>query len=94
MVFVQPGNCKRFQFGGGEALASKNVVTFPGRLADKNITFTSHIVDSDIPMLWSRTAMANAGVVLHLAEEGAWIFDTWVDLKLSRAGHYAIHFLP
>ena len=30
----------------------------------------------------------------NMSKEGACIFDTWVDLKLTKAGHYAIHILP
>ena len=93
-VIVQPEMDKRFWFKGGEVLRSKKVVKFPGRLANRKIMFTSHIVDSEIPMLWSRTGMVNAGVVLHMSGEGDWIFTTWVNLKLTKAGHYAIHILP
>ena len=51
-VNVQPSNGKRFRLGGGEVLTSKKVVKFPGILVNRKTTFTSHIVDREIPMLW------------------------------------------
>ena len=33
-------------------------VKFPGNLAGKDAIFTSHVVKSDIPLLWSRPAMS------------------------------------
>ena len=93
-VIVQPSKGKQFLFGGGEVLTSKKVVKFPGRLANRKVMFTSHIVNSKIPMLWSKTGMSNTRVLLHMNKKGARIFDTWVNLKLTKAGHYAIHILP
>ena len=84
-VLVQPSNNKRFWFKGGEVLTSMKIVTLPGKLSSKNIMLTSHIVDSKIPMLLSRTDTTNTGVVLHLTGEGAWIFAIWVKLKLTKA---------
>ena len=66
-VLAQQSNGKQLRLGGGEVLTSKKVVTFPGKLSNRNIMFTSHIIDSKIPMLWTRTDMANAGVVLHMS---------------------------
>ena len=78
---------------GSEVLPARKLVKFPGRLANRNIMFMSHIVNSDIPMLWSRAGMEKAGVVLDMNGDGAWIFNTWVDLKLTKAGHYALDIL-
>ena len=57
-VKVSPSEGKRFGFRGEEVLPARRLVKFPSRLANMNIMFTSHIVNSDIPMLWSRTGMA------------------------------------
>ena len=70
-VIVQLGNEKRFRLGGGIVLISKKVVKFPGMLINRKTTFTSHIVDSKIPMLWSRMGMTKAGVILHISRVGA-----------------------
>ena len=49
---------KKFRFGGGEVLPSILNVKFPGKLAGKDVMFASHVVKSNIPLLWSRPAMS------------------------------------
>ena len=66
-VTTLPNNNK-YRFGGSEVLPAFRKGTFPGRLANQ-----THIVNSDIPMLWSRQGMMRAGVVLDMSQNGPWI---------------------
>ena len=91
---------KRFRFGGDEVLPSLKMVKFPAELAGKEVVFKSHVVNSSIPLLWSRPSMAKAGVVLDLPNDKAEILSTLVImLKTScpkTAGEqrkYYLHFL-
>ena len=84
----------QFRFGGGEVLPSLKSIKFPGILAGKSVTFTSHLVSSNIPLLWSRPSMAKAGTVLDLPQDRAKIFGNWIPLNLTSVGHYAIDILP
>ena len=93
-VQMFPSGDKKFRFGGGEVLTSIKLVKFPGRLAGKDVMFSSHVVRSNIPLLWSRPAMARAGTVLDLTKDRAKILGVWVDLDLIDAGHYALDILP
>ena len=93
-VQVYPSGGKKFRFGGGEVLTSTKLVKFPGRLAGKDVMFSSHVVQSNIPLLWSRPAMARAGTVLDLPKDRAKILGAWVDLDLTDVGHYALDILP
>ena len=93
-VKVLPSLGKKFRFGGGEVLPSTKLVKFPGRLAGKDVMFMSHVVDSNIPLLWSRPAMARAGTILDLPGDRANILGKWVELDLTGVGHYALDILP
>ena len=93
-VQMFPSGDKKFRFGGGEVLTSIKLVKFPGRLAGKDVMFSSHVVRSNIPLLWSRPAMARAGTVLDLTKDRAKILGVWVNLDLIDAGHYALDILP
>ena len=66
-----PNDNKKFRFISGEVLPAIRKVTFPGRLANQTVMFSAHIVDRDIPILWSRPGMTRAGVVLNMNENGA-----------------------
>jgi hypothetical protein len=85
---------KKFRFGGGRVLPSIKLVMFPATLAGKDVMFRSHVVSSDIPLLWSRPSMAKAGTVLDLPQDKAKIFGEWIDLNRTSVGHYSIDILP
>ena len=93
-VQVFPSGGKKFRFGGGKVLPSIKLVKFPGRLAGRDVMFSSHVVQSNIPLLWSRPAMARAGTVLDLPKDRAKILGVWVDLELTDVGHYALDIMP
>ena len=59
------------------------MVKFPADLAGRAVKFKSDVVNSSIPLLWSRPSMAKAGVVLDLPNDKAEILGTWVDLDLT-----------
>ena len=93
-VQVLKSDGKKFRFGGGEELPSILNVKFPGRLARKDVMFKSHMVKSNIPLLWSRPALSRAGTILDLTRNGAEILDVYIDLNLTAVGHYALDILP
>ena len=73
VVEEDPGT-KKFRFGGGEVLKSLKLVTFPANLVGKKVLFKSHVVSSNIPLLWSRPSMAKAGTILDLPQDKAQIY--------------------
>ena len=93
-VQVLPSLGKKFRFGGGKVLPSTKLVKFPGKLAGQDVMFISHVVDSNIPLLWSRPAMARAGTLLDLPGDRAKILGRWVELNLTGVGHYSLDILP
>jgi hypothetical protein len=93
-VTESSGKMKRFRFGGGEVLKSLKEVEFPAMLAGRKVTMKCHVVNSSIPLLWSRAGMAKAGVMLDLPNDRAKILGNWVDLDLTGPGHFSLFILP
>ena len=81
---------KMFKFGGETRLKSKGEYHLPAILAGKEVTITTDVVESDIPLLLSRSAMKRAGVKMDLENDSANIFGKDVALNLTFLGHYCI----
>ena len=58
--------------------------------AGKEVTIQTDVVDSDIPLLLSRTAMKKAAIKMDLENDTATIMGRGVALNLTSSGHYCI----
>lgn len=87
---IQNDSAKVFKFGGGERLKSKGSFRIPATVAGKDITITTDVVESDIPLLLSKQAMKQACVKLDLKNDTAEIFGKSVVLNETTSGHYCI----
>ena len=81
---------KVFKCGGGTCLKSKCEFSLPAVIAGKEVTIKSDVVESDIPLLLSRTAMKKAAVKMDLENDTATIMAKGVALNLTTSGHYCI----
>ena len=81
---------KIFRFGGGETKKSEETITLPGTLAGKSVLIKTDVVDSEIPLLLSKTAMKNAKIKLDFEFDKASIFGTAVSLDSTSCGHYCV----
>ncbi|XP_057302644.1 uncharacterized protein LOC130636814 [Hydractinia symbiolongicarpus] len=79
-----------FRFGGGERLKSNGKVKIPCNMAGKECEIVTDIVECDIPLLLSKTAMKKADMKLDLVNDTAEIFGTLVDLQNTTSGHYCV----
>jgi hypothetical protein len=79
-----------FKFGGGTRLESEGEYKIPAHLAGKDISIKTDVVDSDIPLLLSKTAMKMAKVKLDLENDTAEIFGNEVTLNCTSSGHYCV----
>ena len=79
-----------FKFGGGTCLQSKGEYSLPVVIAGKEATINTDVVESDIPLLLSRTAMKKAAVKMDLENDTATIMGKEVALNLTTSGHYCI----
>ena len=79
-----------YKFGGGERLQSTGKVILPCYLAGQKCTIETDIIESDIPMLLSKSAMKKAGMKLDLVNDKAEVYGKTVNLQSTSAGHYCI----
>ena len=84
-----PGS-KRFKFGSGQALVSRANCLFPAYLVGKRILISTDVVESDIPLLLSKSSMKAARVMLDLENDMATILGVTVALDQTSAGHYCV----
>ena len=81
---------KIFKFGGEMQLKSEGEYSIPAFIAGKHVIIKTDVVDSDILLLLSRSAMKNARVKLDLEHNRPQIFGQDVALNLTPSGHYCI----
>lgn len=79
-----------FRFGGGRCLKSKEKITFPCMIAGVNCEVSTDVVESDIPLLLSKSSMKKAKMKLDLENDSASIFGKQVDLQCTSSGHYCV----
>ena len=51
-----------FRFGNGKSLNSEKMVTFPAQIGKEDIMIKSDVIDSDLPLLLSKSTMKKANV--------------------------------
>ena len=81
---------RMLKFGGGTYLYSKGPYSLPACTAGKAVTIKMDVVESDIPLLLSRSAMKMAAVKMNLENDTAVIIGNTVALNLHSSGHYCI----
>ena len=79
---------KIFKFSGGECLQSAGEFQIPAKLAGKDIYITTDVVESDVPLLISKSAMKKAGMELNLENETAEIYGVKIVLNETFSGQY------
>ena len=85
---------KWFQFGNQGVLQSKAKYILPACLAGRNVMIEVEIIDSDIPLLLSKSAMKKAEMIIYLSEDVVQVFDQKLNLSTTSAGHYVIPLIP
>ena len=84
-----PGT-KLFRFGGGTVLGSKGSFKIPVYVAGMNLYIVTDVVESDIPLLLSKSAMKKAKMVLDLEHDMVTILGRKVALNETSSGHYCV----
>ena len=78
-----------FKFGGETCFKSKGEYSLPAVIAGKEVMIKTDVVESDIPLLLSRTAMKRAAIKMDLENDTATIMGKEVALNLT-SDHYCI----
>ena len=88
-VSCAPG-MKTFDFGGGEKLQSLASYSIPAVLAGRDVTISTDVVDSDLPLLLSLTSMETAKVKLDVENDSGDILGTAIPLNHTSSSHYCV----
>ena len=81
---------KCFKFGDGLKVKSLKKVTLPCVIAKMNVKIISDVVDADIPLLLSKTAMKRARMTLNFNNDTAEMFGKRIKLLCTTSGHYHV----
>lgn len=79
-----------FAFGGGECLQSTSLYEIPAILLGKSMCIQTDVVDSPIPLLWSKKDMKEAGVKIDLKNDTVEIFGQSVPMIFTSSGHICL----
>ena len=82
---------KTFQFGNQGILPTKKAYTIPIVVAGKQHQIEVDIIDSDIPLLMSKTHMKQLGITLNMANDTASINGRPIRVDTTSAGHFILN---
>ena len=83
-----------FTFGNGGKMFSSGRYTLPVLIHGQKITLSVELVNSDIPLLLSKSTMQKCGVVLDFALGKVTAFGITQNMKMTSIGHPIIRVLP
>ena len=87
---VGPEGGSHFKFGAGPVLETLGTYEIPVIIAGVSVRLRTDVVQSDIPLLLSKSAMKKAGIIIDMNNDSAVIFGQSVPLNTTSSGHYCI----
>ena len=79
-----------FKFGNGGPVQSIKKVSLPAMIGKQKIDLETDVVDTDIPLLLSKSAMKKSSTVIDFDKDTAVMFGEKQKLIKTTSGHYAI----
>lgn len=79
-----------FKFGDGKLLKSIKRAVIPCQLAGKHVKIRTDVVESNIPLLFSKESMKKAEMKINLVDDSAFVFGREVQLESTSSGHYIL----
>ena len=92
-VTIKPSD-KVFQFGGELKVPSKGKLVLPGEIVGRKVMINTDVVESDIPMLFSKDALGSMQAKIDYATDEAIIMGKPVVLDKTSIGHHCIRLIP
>ena len=79
-----------FRFGNGKSLNPEKMVTFPAQIGKEDIMIKSDVIDSDLPLLLSKSAMEKANVKIDFSNDVVNMLNQKTNIVFTASGHYAV----
>ena len=83
-----------YRFGDGRKVTAIENVTFPANIGGENINIQADALNSDIPLLFSRSSMKKAEMKINFQNDTINAFGQNIPLVTTSSGHYAIPLTP
>lgn len=87
---IRSAGTKVFCFGGGTKLKSLGSYNVPAYVVGNRVKLNLDVVDSEIPLLFSKPSMAKAGVKIDFKNDTGCILGKDVELNSTSSGHYCL----
>ena len=81
---------RKFKFGDGLVVQAKTKVKLPVYLSEKKILIETEVVDSELPLLFSKEAMKKVEMTLDFVNDRAKIIGNVVNLEFTSSGHHSL----
>ncbi|ESO98891.1 hypothetical protein LOTGIDRAFT_158847 [Lottia gigantea] len=85
---------RTFRFGDGVSVRSLKMVKIPIVMGRQRCMLEVEVVDTNIPLLLSRSSLKKADASLDLKNDSATMFGHNVRLDFTASGHYCVDLLP
>ena len=92
IVYSEPES--RYRFGDGVIVTPHIHVQLPASIGTHPVFIGSDVVPNDIPLLFSRTAMAKAEMCLSFKDDTLSAYDQSIKLPVTKTGHYLLPLTP
>ena len=79
-----------FRFGSGKSFKSLFKAEIPAYIGKERILISTDIVDTSVPLLFSKQAMKEAGTKINFITDEVTMFGSVQQVQVTDAGHYAI----
>ena len=79
-----------FKFGDGRKVSSQGIVKFPAVIGTTPVTIEADIVDTEIPLLFSRQSLKKAGMIIDFKHDTAFFLNQKLPLSVTSTGHYIL----
>ena len=83
-----------YRFGDGKKVPSIGCVKLPAILGEQKVTIDCDVVEEDIPLLFSRSSMKKAGMLLNFQDNTVEVFNKTLPMNITSTGHCTIPISP
>ena len=66
------------------------MVTFPAQIGKEDIMIKSDVIDSDLPLLLSKSAMKKANVKIDFSNDVVNMLNQKINIVFTASGHYTV----
>ena len=81
---------RKYKFGDNEPITSTESVSLPMTIAGKEVMLRTDVIEGNLPLLLSKTALKKAEAVINFKDDTIDIFGKKENLLESSSGHYMI----